>query len=186
MINIDNITFSYGEKKVFENFSLNIKKGENICLFGPSGCGKSTLLRLILGLETAQKGEISFEENLKFSVVFQEDRLLPYLNIKGNIEIIGGNFKVAKDILNEFNMLNVANELPKKLSGGMKRRAAITRALSTDFDVLILDEPFTGLDSENIKIAAKEILKYSKEKTIILVTHSLEEANLLNAKIIEI
>lgn len=183
MINIKNIFFAYNDKKIFENFSLQIK--ENICLFGPSGCGKTTLLRLILGLERAQKGVIH-HDNLKFSAVFQEDRLFPFLNVEENIKIVGGNLEKAKNILKEFGLLNILNEMPKNLSGGMKRRAAITRALSTDFDVLILDEPFTGLDSDNIKIAAKEILKYSKEKTIILVTHSLEEANLLNAKIVEI
>lgn len=186
MINIKNISFAYNDKKIFENFSLNIENKENICLFGPSGCGKTTLLRLILGLEKVQKGKILKTETLKFSAVFQEDRLFPFLNVEENIKIVGGNLEKAKNILKEFGLLSTLNEVPKNLSGGMKRRVAIARALSTEFDVLVLDEPFTGLDSENIKIVAQQILEYSKNKNIILVSHSLKEANLLNAKIIEI
>ncbi len=182
MINIDNISFSYLEKTVIKDFSLKIKKGEHICLYGESGCGKTTLLKLIMGLIKPQKGIISLPENLKFSTVFQENRLFPFYNVLKNIEIIGAEKETALNNLKALGLEGTENLILSKLSGGMERRVSIARALSVDFDVLILDEPFTGLDNENIKKSANHILKTVGDKTLILVSHSIFEAELLNAK----
>lgn len=186
MIKLNNISFSYGEKTVIENFSLEINNGDIICLTGESGCGKTTLLRLILGLEKPQKGEIIFQKPMNASVVFQENRLLPFKTVLDNITLIGATTNTAMLHLKALGISDTANLKPDKLSGGMQRRVAIARALSANFDYIILDEAFTGLDEENIKTATKHILKTAGNRPIILVTHSKEEATLFGAKIINL
>lgn len=184
MINIDNISFSYGDKPIINNFSLKIEKNSRICLFGESGCGKTTVLRLLLGLETPDSGTISGLLGLKPSVVFQEDILLPFKTVLENITLIGASEDVAINNLEKLGIGNSANSYPNKLSGGMRRRAAIARALSSDFDFLVLDEPFTGLDEGNLDFAAKHILDVLKDRPLIMVTHSKREAQLLDTNII--
>lgn len=184
MIKFSNVTFGYGKKKIFDNFSFQIDSGDKVSLFGESGCGKTTLLRLILGLEKAQKGDIE-TNNLKPSVVFQENRLLPFKTVLQNITLFADE-QTAIHHLNALGLGDYLNSYPDDLSGGMKRRVAVARALSLDFDFLILDEPFTGLDEENIKLAAKHILETVGNRTIILVTHSKNEAELLETKIISL
>lgn len=185
MIKIDNISFGYTKTPVLNNFSLTIGDNDKICLFGESGCGKTTLLRLILGLEKPQKGSINKTKG-KAAVVFQDNILLPFKTVLENITLMGADKDTALFQLKALGIESIANSLPDELSGGMQRRAAIARALSTDFDFLVLDEPFTGLDEDNIKLAAKHILDTVKDKPIILVTHSLYEAELLNTKIIKL
>lgn len=184
MININNISFAYENKPIFSNFSLTINDGDRICLFGESGCGKTTLLRLILGLENAKSGEII--SNQKFSAVFQEDRLLPFMTVLQNITLLGIDTDTSLYHLKALGVLDAANKKPSELSGGMKRRASIARALSADFDTIILDEPFSGLDENNIKLCAKHILEQTKNKTVILVSHSKLEAELLKTEIINL
>ena len=185
MIKIDNISFGYTKTPVLNNFSLSIGDNDKICLFGESGCGKTTLLRLILELEKPQKGSINKTKG-KAAVVFQDNILLPFKTVLENITLMGADKDTALFQLKALGIESFANSLPDELSGGMQRRAAIARALSTDFDFLVLDEPFTGLDEDNIKLAAKHILDTVKDKPIILVTHSLYEAELLNTKIIKL
>lgn len=183
MINIDNASFSYGETRVLNNFSLKIGDGERICLFGESGCGKTTLLRLITGLEQPTSGSVATDQK-RFSAVFQENRLLPFYTLAENIRVVGGNTSAAQEYFSKLGMNDCMQLYPKSLSGGMKRRAAIVRALSVPFDCLVLDEPFTGLDNDNIAAAAELINAELKGRTLILVTHSRHEAKLLNADII--
>lgn len=181
MLKIDNITFSYGEKQILKDFSLNIKKGDKLWLFGESGCGKTTLLRLILGLERPQTGKIINLADWKPSVVFQENRLLPFKTALQNILLVNNDRQKAIDNLVALGVGDTANTPVSELSGGMERRVAIARALTADFDYLILDEPFTGLDNDNIELAIKHILKVAQDRPIILVTHSANEAALLGA-----
>lgn len=185
MLKIKNLSFSFGEKLVISNFSLNVKKGEKIWLSGPSGIGKTTLIKLILGLLRPNSGEIDLG-GMTPSVVFQENRLLPFYTVMQNIELVGGDKQKAKDILLALDIGETVNLYPKKLSGGMKRRAAIARALSVDFDLLILDEPFNGIDEKNLKKTAELINEICSNKTVIIITHSPLEAELLKAKEVKI
>lgn len=184
MLSIDNISFSYGENPVLENFSLSVGDGERICLFGKSGCGKTTLLRIILGLEKAQQGSVTSGRDIKYSAVFQEDRLLPFKTVLQNITLIGADEQTALSHLSALGIRDCAAKYPSELSGGMRRRAAIARALSAEYDCLVLDEPFSGLDIENIRKAAEHISEYLSGRTLILVTHAQEEAQMLGCKII--
>jgi NitT/TauT family transport system ATP-binding protein len=185
MIKLDNISFSYGEKSVIENFSLEINNGDIICLSGESGCGKTTLLRLICGLEKPQAGEITGIDKKRFSVVFQEDRLLKNLSVSENVALVG-SLQKGDELLKKLGLDDYLDKKISDLSGGMRRRVAIARALCSDYDVLLLDEAFNGLDEDRIKDTAALILEETKGKTVIMITHSLEHAKLLNATVIHI
>ena len=185
MIKFNNVNFSYGKNKVLQNFNLEINKGDRICLFGESGCGKTTVLRLILGLETGQSGTTVIKSDSKPAVVFQENRLLPFRTVLENVSLFAKDEESAKYHLKSLGLSKYLNAYPDSLSGGMKRRVAIARALSADFDYIILDEAFTGLDNENVNLAAEHILKTVGDRPIIMVTHSKYEAELLGAKIID-
>ena len=182
MLKIDNISFAYGEKKIFESFSLNVEKGDKIWLSGESGRGKTTLIKLLLGLLKPQSGQIVIKSDAKPSVVFQEDRLLPFKTALQNILLINPDRQKAIDTLTALGLEENINTPVSELSGGMSRRVAIARALTANFDYLILDEPFTGLDNDNIRLSIKYILEIAKDKPIILITHSSAEAELLGAK----
>lgn len=185
MIKFDNVTFSYGKKEVLKDFNLSIKDGERICMFAPSGYGKTTVLRLIMGLEKPKSGKIFGIDNKKIAVTFQEDRLIPNKTVKENIVLFGGE-KDAEDLLVNLNLKESANNYPRSLSGGMARRVAIARALNSKGDIYIFDEPFNGIDKENIEKTAHLINEKTKNKTFILVTHKRDEAALLNCNIVEI
>lgn len=183
MIKIHDLSFAYGEKQIFGGFSLEIPDGARSCIFGGSGCGKTTLLRLITGLEEPADGSIE-TGGVRFSAVFQEDRLLPFKTVLENITLIGSEKETALYMLAQLGIAEAADKYPSELSGGMRRRAAIARALSAEYGCLILDEPFAGLDKENIEKAAALISESIGERTLIAVTHSEREAELLGAKII--
>lgn len=186
MLELKNVSFSYDDKTVFSNFSLKICKGECVCLKGESGCGKTTVLNIILGLQTIASGEITRPN--KISAVFQEDRLIPHLSLKRNIMLVNdSNPKNVDNLLKSAGLYDIRHKKVSLLSGGMKRRAAILRAVNFGGDLLVLDEPFNGLDYENkqkiARIIKEEFLK--KEKSVLLVSHNSEDAELLGAKIIE-
>ncbi len=177
MIELKNVTFAYQKTPVLQDFNLTLQGAQHLCLFGPSGCGKTTLLRLIAGLEKPQKGTVTL--NGVCSVVFQEDRLVPTLTVAENIALVGGD----PAILEKFGLGECKNDLPAALSGGMRRRAAIARALAYGGDILLLDEPFNGLDAEIKKAAAALFIVHFKDKPLILVSHDPEDAALLEAEL---
>lgn len=185
MIDLNNVSFAYKEKPVFENLSLRLENGSKTCFFAESGKGKTTLLRIITGLEKPQSGTVDTYGEV-FSAVFQENRLLPFKTVLNNITLIGAARDTALYHLTALGLGNAASKYPSELSGGMLRRAALARALSAEYTALILDEPFSGLDSGNIKTAAEHILKSAGDRTVIAVTHSEYEAEALGAKIIRI
>ena len=185
MVSFKNVSFSYGKKKILNDFSLCIKDGERICLFAPSGFGKTTILRLIMGLETARKGNIDGIKDKKISAVFQEDRLIPHKTVYENLELFGNEEKI-KEALAALGISDTVNLYPAELSGGMARRVAIARALIRDADIYLFDEPFNGIDKENLMKTAEFIFEKTKGKTFIVITHSRDEAEKLRTHIIEI
>lgn len=187
---INNLGFSYGDKKVFDGFSLELKEEGRICLMSPSGRGKTTLLRLITGLEKPSHGSITGKPRA-VAMVFQEDRLCPQLSIIDNVMLTaakGVTRSEAEELLKALGLWDNPSLLPRELSGGMGRRAALARALLAPFELLVLDEVFAGLDEENKKNTADIINRYLKAKkaSLILSSHDEGEASLLNCEIIRI
>jgi len=185
MIELKNICFAYDDKPIINNFSLKLKEGSRLCMFGESGKGKTTLLRLLAGLEKPDNGEILGTENKRFSVVFQEDRLLPNLSVLQNVALVGDSDK-AKELLCALGLGESFDMKPRELSGGMSRRVAIARALCADYDALLLDEPFNGLDEEHVKGACDLVLKELENRPLVLVSHNKEHIEYLKGEIISI
>ena len=183
---INNLTKKFGSKVIFNNFSLEFQDNKVNYLLGESGVGKTTILRIIAGLDKDFKGEI-VPSNAKISCVFQEPRLFPKLTLKENVEIVSESSKYEiEDLLEILELENEVNSLPSSLSGGMKMRASIARALYHDGDVYLMDEPFAALNDELKARALPKIFELLKGKTVIIVTHNVEEANKFADKIINL
>ena len=175
-IKIENVSKSYGEKKVLHNLSLFIPYGSVTAITGSSGGGKTTLLRLICGLEKADAGNIIGVSKKDVSALFQEDRLFPWLTALENVEAVIKDKKekpLAAQILADLGLGDKKDlsAFPSELSGGMMRRVAIARALAYKSKVLILDEALRGLDEKNFENAAEVIERYRDGRTLISVTH---------------
>ena len=177
---IRHVSKSFGEKVVLRDFSLEVAEGERVCLLGPSGGGKTTLLHLIAGLIEPDSGEIARPEG-KISIVFQEYRLLPWLTAEENItETTGCPKALARELLTAMELGEEADGYPEDFSGGMKQRVSIARALARDSSLLLLDEPFKGLDEGLRERVIREVDRYAAGRTVLLVTHDRAEADLLN------
>ena len=192
MIEILNLSkhFFINDKRidVLKELNLSIKKNKITVILGRSGCGKTTLLRLIAGLEGVSLGEIKFKEQAKIGFVFQEPRLMPFLNVYENIvfalkkhEI--DEVKIDRLIsmigLNDFKFAAVS-----QLSGGMSSRVSLARVLAYEANLILMDEPFAALDAFTRASMQAEILKLQAGKTIIFVTHNVDEALYLADEII--
>ena len=173
---VENININYGNDIVYENFSIELKDNKINCIIGSSGCGKTTLLNYIAN-ELLQKG-------IKISYIFQNDNLIPWKNVYSNLKLIAKN-NIKEDqveieidkILEEVGLKEFKYYYPNELSGGMKQRVNIARALLGTFDVILMDEPFKSLDikcKSNI-ISIINDLNIKKGITIIMVTHDKEE-----------
>ncbi len=172
---IKKLTKSYGGHPVFDGFSAEIPLNGVTVLRGASGAGKTTLFRLLLGLERPDGGEILGMQGKKPAVVFQEDRLLPWATALDNVSLVSNSAR-AGAALSRLGLSESLLQQPKELSGGMKRRVAIARALAYGGDLLFLDEPFTGLDEENKRIAARALL--DEGVPILVITHDDAETEL--------
>jgi NitT/TauT family transport system ATP-binding protein len=179
----------HGTVTALEPVSITIKEGEFISIVGPSGCGKSTLLRLISGLDQASGGSITLDVSGRkrpVGFVFQEPVLLPWKSIIDNVRFPldtsgvsrAQGDKTALDLIKMVGLAGFEKALPRQLSGGMRQRAAIARALSDDPPILLMDEPFSAVDLLTRDNLNDELLRIwqSTGKTILLVTHSVEEA----------
>lgn len=187
ILRIKKITKSYGKQKVLENISFTINESERICIYGKSGIGKTTLLRIIAGLEKADSGEITFAG--KVSMVFQEDRLLENTDVYTNLYcVLGSRFdKAEADMhLKEVGLEGAGNKIVSELSGGMKRRVAIVRCMMKSSEIILLDEPFKGLDTILKDNIIRYVVKYLNGRAVIMVTHDISEAEKIQAEIIEI
>ena len=180
---------------VIDRVSFTVEAGELLCLLGPNGCGKTTLLRIIGGLEPPTRGRVllggepvagSERHGRKVGVVFQEDRLLPWMTVRDNVALVltplglppRERRDVAARYLRVVGLGGFEDYYPGRVSGGMRQRAAIARALAIEPDVLLMDEPFGALDAQNRRIMQKEVRRIWREtgRTSVFVTHSIEEA----------
>lgn len=184
---VEKLCKAFGEQSVLKDFSYIFEADKVYCIMGKSGVGKTTLLNMMLGLVKADSGKIDGLSNKKISCVFQEDRLVENISAKMNVKL---TTKTSDDEISKAFLevgLDIEPDKPvSECSGGQKRRVAIVRALLADFDVLLLDEPFKGLDEESLSKTAAFIKAKSKEKFVIMVTHSVAEAMLFNAHEIHI
>jgi len=174
MIVLENISKSY-ETQILKNFSYSFPEEGIVCLFGPSGCGKTTLLRLLLGLEKLDSGKILGLEGKRTSVVFQEDQLLPWLSGLENILSTATDEAQCKELVTAFEMEEYCHKFPSEMSGGMKRRIAILRALAHDGDITFLDEPLQALDLVKRRNIIDILRNRLDHKLVIFITHHIEE-----------
>ena len=177
-IRIKNVTKTFNGNKVIQNFSATLPLEGVTVIRGSSGVGKTTLFRLMLGLEQPDAGEILGLQGYKPAVVFQEDRLLPWASALENVALVSDQ-ATAETVLSKLGLGDSLRLRPRELSGGMQRRVAIARALAYHGDVLFLDEPFTGLDEENKRIAADAVLE--QRVPVFVITHEDDEAELFGA-----
>ena len=168
------VTKSFEDKTVLEHFSLSIGEGETVALMGPSGCGKSTAGKLLLGLLQEDAGTVKRPKRL--GAVFQEDRLCNGFDAETNIAMVTGDKKGASEALAKVGLTGIEGKPAEALSGGMKRRVTIVRALLSDARLLVLDEPFTGLDEESRKQVLDFVKQNKKGRSVLLITHNEDVA----------
>lgn len=204
MIDVSNVTISFEEENqthvILDDVSLNIEKGEFICLLGPSGCGKSTLLNAMAGFLKPTSGEIKIENqivqkpSMKYVTIFQNYGLLPWRTVQKNVELgletqkysKEKKAKIASHYLKMVGLEHATKKRPAQLSGGMQQRVAIARALAVEPDILFMDEPFGALDAITRMKLQTDILEIAQDtkKTVVFVTHDIEEAVFLADRIV--
>ena len=185
ILEVNDLSKSFGNLKVIDGWDLELKKGEKLILVGPSGCGKTTFFRIVSGLEKATSGSVTVFAQ-KVGYVFQEPRLFPWRTVFDNLKIIRDDEKKIKEVIKMMSLEGFEELIPSKLSGGMKQRVNLARALLVEPDLLILDEPFSSLDLK-IKLAIMNDIEklWSKYKfSLLMVTHDLKEAIFLADKVI--
>ncbi len=181
-ININNLCKSFGSVVVLDNFCASFPHGKISSIMAPSGKGKTTLFRILLGLAKKDSGSIDGLLDKKTVAVFQEDRLCENLSATVNITIATGADKDrVATALGEVGLSEFSHRPISQLSGGMKRRVAILRALLSDADVILMDEPFKGLDDDTKENVVHLVKRYTTGKTVIIITHQKEEAEELGS-----
>jgi NitT/TauT family transport system ATP-binding protein len=202
-LDIQNLSFSYGDALILDRLTLSIESGECLVLLGPSGSGKSTLLRLLAGLESADSGHIAHQGQLitgasrDRSVVFQDYSLFPWMSLLENVRLVVSKAhpslnrrqqkQKAQALLDEVGLTDAQHQYPFEVSGGMQQRAAIARALALEASLLLLDEPFGALDPVN-RIRLQDLLNQVRQQqdkvfSTVFVTHDLDEALWLGDRI---
>lgn len=186
---ISDLCKSYDGLSVLSHLNLTLSSGGSYCLMAPSGTGKTTLFRILMGLEQPDCGSAAGLSGKKISAVFQEDRLLETNNAIQNLKLVTGRLADNAQLSAFASRLLPPESLSRpvfEFSGGMKRRLALLRALSVPFDLLLLDEPFTGMDAVIKKTAAELILEYKKNAILLFSAHDPKDALLLKSQIITI
>ena len=198
-LRVMNLSKTFGELEVLRDVSVDVGEGEFISIVGPSGCGKTTFLRIVGGLEKASAGELRLDGQMidrpggNRGFVFQQDNLLPWRNVLDNAEIgpeIGGyrgpeQRRKTLALLKLVGLGGFENYYPRQLSGGMRQRVNLARALAVNPDVLLMDEPFSALDAQTREIMQTELLRIWEQgrKTVLFVTHQIDEAVYLSDRI---
>jgi NitT/TauT family transport system ATP-binding protein len=188
-----------GQVHALDQINMAVRPGEFVCLVGPSGCGKSTLLKLLAGLLRPSVGQIVFDGlspggRPHVALVFQEHGLFPWMTVADNVALgleMMGVSKAERQgrahaVLEQIGLAAFARHYPNELSGGMRQRAAIARALLTDPRLLLMDEPFSSLDAQSKLVLQEELLRIWKDhgQTVVYVTHDIEEAVLLGDRVL--
>lgn len=196
---VKNLSKYFGELEVLRSIEASIDSGEFVSIVGPSGCGKTTFLRIVGGLEIADTGSVSLDGRIiagpgrDRGFVFQQDNLLPWRDVLSNAEIgpeIGGIRSVAQremtlQLLELVGLKGFERYYPRQLSGGMRQRVNLARALAIDPDILLMDEPFSALDAQTREIMQTELLRIWEQgrKTVLFVTHQIDEAVYLSDRV---
>ncbi len=186
-LRIHNLSKSFDGQPVLSGVSTVLEEGNTYCLMGPSGAGKTTLLRILMGLERADSGRVEGLSGLRISAVFQEDRLCEGFTALENVRLAAAPSLSDADIRKALSAILPPQALDRPvsaLSGGMKRRTAIGRALLAPFDLLLMDEPFTGLDEDTRRRTAAFIRERAAGRMILLSTHQEEDVRLFQARVL--
>jgi ABC-type nitrate/sulfonate/bicarbonate transport system ATPase subunit len=190
-LNLEAISRSFGSTEVLKDFSLEVATGEFVAIVGPSGCGKTTLLNLLAGFDKPTSGRVASKGQMR--MVYQQDGLFPWLTVAENIQM--GLRQVPdkekrerelRELLALIRLEGFEGNYPHQLSGGMRQRAELARALAGDTDTLLLDEPFSALDYLTRLRLRRELARMLKERprTVVLVTHDIEEAAQLADRVV--
>ncbi len=190
-LQLEKVCRSFGAVEVLREISLNIRRGEFVAVVGPSGCGKTTLLNLLSGYDRSSSGVIRREGRVR--MVYQQDGLFPWLTVAENIALglrhIGDEKERGRQVGEMISLIRLQgfeNHYPHQLSGGMRQRVELARALAGDSDILLLDEPFSALDYLTRLRMRQELARLLRERprTVALVTHDIEEAAQLADRVI--
>ncbi len=184
----EHIRKSFENHQVLSDFCYIFEAGTTTCIEGPSGCGKTTLLRILAGFEAPDSGIVE-KGNASISFVFQEDRLSENFSALSNIRMITGKRLPDAVISEHLSKVGISEYIKKpvcEFSGGMKRRVAIVRAVCYDADIVLMDEPFKGLDTDMKTNVMDYVKRYCKDKTLIFVTHDRFEAEYMGGNIISL
>ena len=192
VIELQNICKAYDGTPVLRGVSLALRPGAPVCVTGRSGIGKTTLLRLMLGLEQPDSGTVSVRKGTRFAAVFQENRLIAHFSAADNVRFVCPKANMPDDaaLAEAFAAVGLTRQEMEKpvseLSGGQQRRTALLRALLAPADAVLLDEPFTGLDTEARRAAAAYIRNMCADRALLCITHEAGDAELLGAKMFPI
>ena len=187
MLELRDISLSFGEKQVLNGLNLSLQAGERLALMGPSGCGKTCLLRVALSLQPPDRGSIQCAAK-RTAAVFQEPRLLPWRTAAENVNLVLSDreetMPTAREWLERLELGDAFNLYPAELSGGMQQRVSLARSLAATPELLVLDEPFKGLD-EALRRRVIQVVGESLNRTaLLLATHSEEEAQALGCRVL--
>src|ERR1700704_3861433 len=197
-----NLTFrppNRGPVRALQRFAIDVREGEFLSIVGPSGCGKSTFLNVLLGLLRPDSGDVRLRgvpvsgPSTDRAMVFQEFGLLPWRTVQANVELglelkgmsAEARHKVSEPLIEMIGLSGFEGHFPHELSGGMKQRVGLARALATDPNVLLMDEPFAALDAQTRDLMQVELLQIWQQarKTVLFVTHQIEEAVYLSDRV---
>ncbi len=182
-LSFQSVSRSYGANVVLQDVSFEVLTGEFVAIVGPSGCGKTTLLNIASGYDQPSSGKIEYEGQIR--MVYQQDGLLPWRTVKGNIELSLREIRDGKvreqqveELLDLIQLQSFGDHYPHQLSGGMRQRVELARALAGRSDILLLDEPFSALDYLTRMRMRRELARilHERPRTVLLVTHDIEEA----------